>query len=267
MVLLFEFIDEKEDAAIESDFKPLEDTTNRQMDIPVIQDVTKQHSTESAENPEVDSHAKRREHLGLTIETKKRAAKAEIIQADSPKEEKPSFGLTIKLQRVASGSPGSDGSPPANAKRDNFRENLAVSTKSRFSPEKSEDQSQQVQQLTPLKFPEESKNPTTPLTSSPTRSPSGRKIKLEDFTMVGPIGRGAYGEVVLVKKKINGQLYAMKVIDKLFLKKVCYHETNKLYLLSGNLIGKERAASLCRKGSPPEAQSSERSEAILFFSG
>jgi len=42
---------------------------------------------------------------------------------------------------------------------------------------------------------------------------------LEDFTVLNSLGRGAYGEVVLVEKNSDGKKYAMKIMDKAFMKK------------------------------------------------
>ena len=41
----------------------------------------------------------------------------------------------------------------------------------------------------------------------------------DDFTLIQVIGTGSYGKVLLVKKKINGRLYAMKVLKKKQLRK------------------------------------------------
>lgn len=46
------------------------------------------------------------------------------------------------------------------------------------------------------------------------------KITLADFQTVTLIGRGSYGEVSLVKKISNNKVYALKAIDKYFMKKV-----------------------------------------------
>jgi serine/threonine protein kinase len=43
---------------------------------------------------------------------------------------------------------------------------------------------------------------------------SGSNISKKDFEMISVIGKGSYGKVVLVKKKDNGQLYALKVLKK-----------------------------------------------------
>jgi serum/glucocorticoid-regulated kinase 2 len=44
------------------------------------------------------------------------------------------------------------------------------------------------------------------------------KISKDDFTMIKVIGKGAYGKVLLVKKKDSGRLYAMKVLKKKFIR-------------------------------------------------
>lgn len=36
---------------------------------------------------------------------------------------------------------------------------------------------------------------------------------MADFEFLKPLGQGAFGGVFLVKKKISGDLYAMKLID------------------------------------------------------
>lgn len=41
-----------------------------------------------------------------------------------------------------------------------------------------------------------------------------QKINLESFQVHGLLGRGSFGEVYLVQKKDNGNLYAMKVLQK-----------------------------------------------------
>jgi len=48
---------------------------------------------------------------------------------------------------------------------------------------------------------------------------SKSKISLSDFQIIGPIGKGAYGEVALVKKITNAKQFALKIIDKNFLRK------------------------------------------------
>ncbi|TMW58912.1 hypothetical protein Poli38472_007057 [Pythium oligandrum] len=40
------------------------------------------------------------------------------------------------------------------------------------------------------------------------------KVSLEDFNMVKVIGKGSFGKVLLVKKRDNGMIYAMKVLRK-----------------------------------------------------
>lgn len=41
-----------------------------------------------------------------------------------------------------------------------------------------------------------------------------QKVSKDDFTMLSLIGKGAYGKVILVKKKDNNTLYAMKILKK-----------------------------------------------------
>lgn len=42
----------------------------------------------------------------------------------------------------------------------------------------------------------------------------GKKISMDDFTLVTVIGRGSFGKVFLAKKKDSGQPYAMKILKK-----------------------------------------------------
>jgi serum/glucocorticoid-regulated kinase 2 len=46
-----------------------------------------------------------------------------------------------------------------------------------------------------------------------------RGVSVEDFDVVRMLGRGGYGEVLLVKHKDSGELYAMKTLIKAALKK------------------------------------------------
>ncbi len=47
-----------------------------------------------------------------------------------------------------------------------------------------------------------------------------KKLCIEDFDIWAELGRGAYGEVLLVKKKDDEKFFAAKVIEKNFLFKV-----------------------------------------------
>jgi len=38
--------------------------------------------------------------------------------------------------------------------------------------------------------------------------------KLDDFERLRTLGTGSFGRVILVKRKENGQFYAMKILDK-----------------------------------------------------
>ena len=44
------------------------------------------------------------------------------------------------------------------------------------------------------------------------------KLKFEDFEILKLLGKGSYGQVCLVRLKVNNKLYAMKILDKLLLK-------------------------------------------------
>jgi serine/threonine protein kinase len=41
-----------------------------------------------------------------------------------------------------------------------------------------------------------------------------KKVSIEDFTLITVLGKGSYAKVVLVKKRDNGRIFAMKVIKK-----------------------------------------------------
>lgn len=43
---------------------------------------------------------------------------------------------------------------------------------------------------------------------------TGSNITKNDFETISVIGKGSYGKVTLVKKKDNGQLYALKALKK-----------------------------------------------------
>jgi serine/threonine protein kinase len=53
---------------------------------------------------------------------------------------------------------------------------------------------------------------------SDTQQRSGTVCK-KDFHMLSVIGKGSYGKVLLVRKKDNGQLYAIKTLKKAELRK------------------------------------------------
>jgi len=42
---------------------------------------------------------------------------------------------------------------------------------------------------------------------------------LDDYAMLSVIGKGSYAKVVLVRKKLNGQLYALKSMKKKYIEK------------------------------------------------
>ena len=41
-----------------------------------------------------------------------------------------------------------------------------------------------------------------------------KKVSIEDFTLITVLGKGSYAKVLLVKKKSDGRIFAMKVIKK-----------------------------------------------------
>lgn len=56
-------------------------------------------------------------------------------------------------------------------------------------------------------------------------------MNIEDFNIISSLGRGAYGEVVKVRKKKNHNLYALKIISK---KKI--DETNKSFAVFREIV-------------------------------
>lgn len=49
---------------------------------------------------------------------------------------------------------------------------------------------------------------------------SSSELLLNDFTILALLGSGSYGEVLLIRRKATDKQYALKVIDKAFLKRV-----------------------------------------------
>ena len=43
---------------------------------------------------------------------------------------------------------------------------------------------------------------------------SSEKVSVSSFSTIKIIGKGTYGEVVLVKKRDNGKIFAMKIVKK-----------------------------------------------------
>ena len=60
---------------------------------------------------------------------------------------------------------------------------------------------------------------STPKAPKATKVPGSRAITTEDFDLLVVIGMGAFGRVLQVRSRIDGQVYAMKVISKKVLKK------------------------------------------------
>lgn len=46
------------------------------------------------------------------------------------------------------------------------------------------------------------------------KSGERKQVSIDDFTLITVLGKGSYAKVVLVKKKDNGKIFAMKVIKK-----------------------------------------------------
>ena len=45
------------------------------------------------------------------------------------------------------------------------------------------------------------------------------KVSIQDFKVISVLGSGTFGKVYLVRKRDSEQLFAMKVLEKSFLKK------------------------------------------------
>ena len=59
---------------------------------------------------------------------------------------------------------------------------------------------------------------------------SNLRMRASDFTMIKVIGRGAFGEVQLVRHKTNKKVYAMKLLSK-------YEMVSKKYVPQLNSCG------------------------------
>jgi serine/threonine protein kinase len=46
------------------------------------------------------------------------------------------------------------------------------------------------------------------------------KVTIDDFTQLALLGKGSYGEVFLVEKKSDKQVYALKTMDKVHMARV-----------------------------------------------
>lgn len=64
------------------------------------------------------------------------------------------------------------------------------------------------------------------LRSSPVHSSKDR-TSIDDFEIIKPISRGAFGRVFLAKKRTTGDLFAIKVCGELlYILLLCSHEMN-----------------------------------------
>lgn len=83
-------------------------------------------------------------------------------------------------------------------------------------------------------------------TESETRSAGktpAKSITIEDFTILASLGQGSYGEVVWAQKNNNKKQYAIKIIDKLFMKRVTAFPEHSLNLPL-RLLGEQRVSSI-----------------------
>ena len=46
------------------------------------------------------------------------------------------------------------------------------------------------------------------------RKATGRKPSIEDYHLIKILGEGAFAKVIMVREKVSGKIYAMKVIHK-----------------------------------------------------
>lgn len=74
-----------------------------------------------------------------------------------------------------------------------------------------------INSTTTLMAKEEENKNEPPSATQPSQK---ARLSLEDFHKITSVGKGSYGEVFLVKKISNNKLYALKAIDKNFMKKV-----------------------------------------------
>jgi RAC serine/threonine-protein kinase len=67
------------------------------------------------------------------------------------------------------------------------------------------------------------------------KSSPEQKLTVEDFSLLNVIGKGSFGKVMQVKKKDNGKIYAMKVLDK---KHILEHNEVEHTLAERNILRK-----------------------------
>ena len=56
--------------------------------------------------------------------------------------------------------------------------------------------------------------PAAATSATPKPAAPVKKVSMDDFTIVGVLGRGTYGKVQLIKEKATGKLYALKTMSK-----------------------------------------------------
>lgn len=86
---------------------------------------------------------------------------------------------------------------------------------------------------------------TTPKTEEQVASPL-KKLGIQDFDLLTILGKGSFGEVTLARKKDSQKLYAMKIIDKVFLYRVQFSHL-PCFLTSGRSCRKKNNIKSSRK--------------------
>lgn len=130
--------------------------------------------------------------------------------------------LKLNLTEGENSSPKNRKTSMGGSQRERLRENLVVSTSKNKLAEPIDEEKESASEKVTKQKEEEVKNTQAPSSALLSKPQQQKKVTLADFTTVGQIGRGSYGEVNLVKKKPGKKLYAMKVLDKKFLKMVAH---------------------------------------------
>ena len=165
-------------------------------------------------SPEVNEDPNKIESPGYSSKLKERSPQLKLLIVTNPalQQDAPLGSPTAENDSTSNFAQGTiqdleDSTTPGIKKA---RTNLAVE-----EPTESPDVKKTVS-ATNLGKEEENKN------EPPSASQPGQKarLSLEDFHKITSVGKGSYGEVFLVKKISNNKLYALKAIDKNFMKKV-----------------------------------------------
>lgn len=70
-----------------------------------------------------------------------------------------------------------------------------------------------------------------------------QELTYKDFERLGELGSGAYGDVILVKKKTNGKVFAMKIIKK---QKIVERNLNPQMIIEKNVLLENKHPFLVR---------------------